>query len=58
MKPILSAAEPYLTGNPDQDDDLIQAGIANLLVGIPQITLNNSYRLSLNPSLLVSDGSE
>lgn len=43
MKSILSAAEPYLTGNPDQDDDLIQAGIANLLTNIPRIALNNSY---------------
>lgn len=46
MKSILSAAEPYLTGNPDQDDDLIQAGIANLLTNIPRITLNHSYEPS------------
>ncbi len=43
MKSILFAAAPYLTGNPDHDDDLIQAGIANLLTGIPRITLNHSY---------------
>ncbi|MBI2338577.1 sigma-70 family RNA polymerase sigma factor [Candidatus Daviesbacteria bacterium] len=41
MKPILSAAEPYFTGNPDLDDDLIQAGIAHLLESIPKEKTDN-----------------
>lgn len=37
MKTIMSAAEPYLSGDTDKDSDLIQAGITNLMVGISKI---------------------
>lgn len=37
MKTIIVAAQPYLTGDPNIDSDLIQAGIVNLLAGITRI---------------------
>lgn len=41
MRTVLSAAEKYFTGNPDQDDDLMQAGIIHLLTGISKPMTDN-----------------
>lgn len=41
IKSILSAAEPYLKEKPEQEDDLIQAGITHLLTALPAFPLDN-----------------